>query len=110
MRDLIQDGKMKVLQLGTHWNMVFHRALKRDPNGDVVELDVEPGEIEKFSKQVTQSIREQLDRGHEFALVTAPDVRPYVRMIVERMFSAVPVISHVEIARGVELESLGTVL
>ncbi len=108
--ELIQDGKMKVLQLGTHWNMVFHRALKRDPNGDVVELDVEPGEIEKFSKQASQAIREQLDRGHEFALVTAPDVRPYVRMVVERMFSAVPVISHVEIARGVELESLGTVV
>jgi len=44
-----------------------------------------------------------------FVLVTAPDARPYVRMIIERMFPSLPVLSHVEIARGVEVKSLGTI-
>ena len=43
------------------------------------------------------------------ALVTAPDARPYVRMIIERIFPTLPVLSHLEIARGVEIKSLGTV-
>jgi flagellar biosynthesis protein FlhA len=30
-------------------------------------------------------------------------------MIIERMFSSLPVLSHLEIARGVEVNSLGTV-
>ena len=42
-------------------------------------------------------------------LVTAPDARPYVRMIVERLFATLPVLSHVEIARGVEIRVLGTI-
>jgi flagellar biosynthesis protein FlhA len=42
-------------------------------------------------------------------LVTAPDARPYVRMIVERLFATLPVLSHVEIARGVEVKVLGSI-
>jgi flagellar biosynthesis protein FlhA len=41
--------------------------------------------------------------------VTAPDARPYVRMIIERMFSTLPVLSHLEIARGVDVKALGTI-
>ena len=50
-----------------------------------------------------------MDQGHQFVLVTAPDARPYVRMIIERLFPTLPVLSHVEIARGVEIKSLGTI-
>ena len=42
-------------------------------------------------------------------LVTAPDARPYVRMIIERLFATLPVLSHVEIAKGVEIRVLGTI-
>jgi flagellar biosynthesis protein FlhA len=30
-------------------------------------------------------------------------------MIIERMFPSLPVLSHIEIARGVEIRSLGTI-
>jgi flagellar biosynthesis protein FlhA len=30
-------------------------------------------------------------------------------MIIERMFPSLPVLSHVEIARGVEIKSLGSI-
>ena len=44
-----------------------------------------------------------------FDQVAPPDVRPYVRMITERMFPTLPILSHVEIARGVEVKSLGAI-
>ena len=56
-----------------------------------------------------EAIRERMRQVHGFALVTAPDARPYVRMIIERIFPTLPVLSHLEIARGVELKSLGTI-
>jgi flagellar biosynthesis protein FlhA len=50
-----------------------------------------------------------MEAGERFALVTAPDARPYVRMIIERLFATLPVLSHVEIAKGVEIRVLGSV-
>ena len=41
--------------------------------------------------------------------MVAPDARPYVRMIIERLFPTLPVLSHVEIARGIEVRSIGTI-
>jgi len=42
-------------------------------------------------------------------LVSSPEARPYIRMIIERLFATLPVLSHVEIARGVEVKSLGAI-
>jgi flagellar biosynthesis protein FlhA len=44
-----------------------------------------------------------------FAVVTTAETRPFVRMIIERMFPTLPVLSQLEIARGVEVRALGTV-
>ena len=50
-----------------------------------------------------------MEQGHSFAIVTARDARPYVRMIIERLFATLPVLSHVEVARGLQVQSLGTI-
>ena len=50
-----------------------------------------------------------MDAGEQFVIVAAPDSRPYVRLIVERLFATLPVLSHLELARGVEIKSLGTI-
>jgi flagellar biosynthesis protein FlhA len=50
-----------------------------------------------------------MDQGHHFALVATAETRPYVRMIIERMFATLPVLSQLEIARGFEVRSLGTI-
>lgn len=107
--DLTENGVLRVLRLGNRWDLAFHQALKRDPKGDVVEFDIEPALLEEFSEQATKVIREHLDAGTRFVLVTAPDARPYVRMIIERLFATLPVISHVEIAKGVEIQILGSI-
>ncbi|MCY6382373.1 flagellar biosynthesis protein FlhA [Hoeflea prorocentri] len=107
--DLADNGVLRILRLGNRWDLAFHQALKRDPKGDVVEFDIEPALLEEFSEQATKVIRGHLDKGTRFVLVTAPDARPYVRMIVERLFATLPVISHVEIAKGIEIEILGSI-
>ncbi|MGE0211644.1 MAG: flagellar biosynthesis protein FlhA [Parvibaculaceae bacterium] len=107
--DLAEAGMLKVLRLGNRWDLAFHQSLKRDAKGEVVEFDIDPRMIEQFSADVTKAARGLMDKGLRFALVAAPDARPYVRMITERLFPTLPVLSHVEIARGVQIESLGTV-
>ncbi len=107
--DLSDNGVLKVLRLGNRWDLSFHQALKRDAKGDVIEFDIDPRLIEQFGQEASKVIRGLMDEGHTFVLVAAPDARPFVRMVVERLFATLPVLSHTEIARGVQIKSLGTI-
>ncbi|MBU4528954.1 MAG: flagellar biosynthesis protein FlhA [Hoeflea sp.] len=107
--DIARNGQLNVLRLGNRWDLAFHQALKRDPKGDVIEFDIDPRMLEDFSEEATKVVREHMDKGVPFVLVTSPDSRPYVRMIVERIFATLPVLSHVEIAKGIEVKLLGAI-
>jgi flagellar biosynthesis protein FlhA len=106
---LLDQGVLKVLRLGNRWDMVFHQSLKRDAKGDVAEFDIDPRLMEEFAAQASAAIRKRLDEKHMFVIVTTAETRPFVRMIVERMFPTLPVLSQLEIARGIEVKSLGVV-
>ena len=76
----------------------------------MVEFDIDPRLVEQFGAESLEGHQaSKWTRGLQFVLVTAPEARPYVRMIVERLFATLPVLSHLEIARGIEINSLGTV-
>jgi flagellar biosynthesis protein FlhA len=107
--DLSEGGVLKVLRLGNRWDLVLHQSLKRDAKGEVREFDIDPRLLEEFGQEAGKAIRGHIDAGDRFAIVTAPDARPYVRMIIERLFPTLPVLSHVEIAKGVEIRVLGAV-
>ena len=106
---MLDQGVLKVLRLGNRWDMVFHQSLKRDVKGEVAEFDIDPRLMEEFATQVSAAIRKRLDEKHMFAVVTTAETRPFVRMIIERMFPTLPVLSQLEIARGIEVRSLGVV-
>ena len=107
--DLAEGGVLKVMRLGNRWDLAFHQSLKRDAKGEVREFDIDPRQLEEFGDQASKAIREQMEKGERFVVVAAPEARPYVSMIIERLFSTLPVLSHVEIARGVEIKVLGSV-
>jgi len=107
--DLSEGGVLKVLRLGNRWDLAFHQSLKRDAKGEIREFDIDPRQLEEFGADATKAIRTHLEAGERFVIVTAPDARPYVRMIIERLFTTMPVLSHVEIAKGVEIRILGTI-
>jgi flagellar biosynthesis protein FlhA len=105
--DTAQEGTLRVVRLGSKWDVSFMQSLKRDAKGEVYEFDIDPRLVEQFAQDVMKVTKTYIDSGEQFALVTAPEVRPYVRMIVDRLFPTLPVLSHVEISRGVKLEILG---
>ncbi len=107
--DLVDGGVLKVLRLGSRWDLAFHQSLKRDAKGEVVEFDLDPAMVENFGREASVAVRERMDQGHHFVLVATPETRPYVRMVVDRLFPTLPVLSHLEIARGVEIKSLGAI-
>lgn len=107
--DLAKDGTLSILRLGGRWDLAFHESLKRDQRGEVVEFDIDPRLIEEFSKEASRVIKRLTDKGEQFVVVTSVEARPYVRLVIERLFPTLPVLSHVEIARGISIRSLGSI-
>ena len=105
--DLSDNGELKVLRLGPRWDLAFAQSLKKDGKTDQTDFDLDPRMVEQFSTEASPIIRERMDQGHSFVLLATPETRIYVRMIVERMFATLPVLSHLEIARGVQIKTLG---
>ncbi|MBL8884729.1 MAG: flagellar biosynthesis protein FlhA [Hyphomicrobium sp.] len=107
--DLADGPQLKVLRLSNRWEMAFHQALKRDAKGEVIEFDLDPRMVEAFGAECTTAVHALLDQGHRFAIVCGAEARPYVRLVVERLFPTISVISHAEIGRTTGIATLGTV-
>ena len=105
--DLSDGGELKVLRLGPRWDLAFGQSVKRDPKTEATEFDLDPRMVEQFSTEASPVIRQKMDQGVNFVLLATPETRIYVRMIVERMFATLPVLSHLEIARGAQIKTLG---
>ena len=106
--DLALEGTLRVVRLGNRWDVTFMQSLKRDARGEVLEFDIDPRLIEQFATELANAVKGLLERGEQFALVTSPEARPYVRLIVDRLFPALAVLSHIEISKGVKIEVLAS--
>ncbi|WP_092032815.1 flagellar biosynthesis protein FlhA [Bradyrhizobium sp. OK095] len=107
--DLSDNGVLNVIRLGNRWDLAFHQSLKRDAKGDVVEFDADPRLIEQFATEASAAIRKFTENGTSVVLAVTPESRPYVRMILERVFPTLPILSHVEVARSTEIRALGAI-
>ncbi len=106
--DLTSNGSLNIIRLGSRWDSTFQQAIKRDQKGEVIEFDFDPKLLERFGVEVSDAVRPRLDAGETFALVCTGDARPYVRMVVERLFPNVPILSHLEIGRAVKISPIGS--
>ncbi|MEY9358797.1 flagellar biosynthesis protein FlhA [Bradyrhizobium yuanmingense] len=107
--DLSDNGVLNVVRLGNRWDLAFHQSLKRDAKGDVVEFDADPRLIEQFATEASAAIRKFTESGTSVVMAVTPEARPYVRMILERVFPTLPILSHVEVARSAEIRALGAI-
>ncbi len=107
--DLTENGILNLLRLGNRWELAFREGLKRDAHGEVVQFDIDPRVLEEFGTDADTIIKQHKMENGRFAIVTTPEARPYVRMIVERMHPDLPVLSHVEIGKGIEIKILGSI-
>lgn len=108
--DLADGMQIKVLRLSNRWEIAFNQALRRDAKGEIIEFDLDPRMVEAFSAECSAAVQTQIDKGHRFVIVTAAEVRPYVRLVVERLFPTISVISHSEVGRTTGVVTLGTIV
>jgi flagellar biosynthesis protein FlhA len=106
--DISQSGPLRIIRLGGRWDVAFMQALKRDGKGEVVEFDLDPKALEAFAQDAARIIKPVLDAGSSFAVVTTPEARPYVRLIIDRVFPNLPVLSHLEVSKAANLSVIAS--
>lgn len=107
--DLMKNGALGILRLGARWDLAFHESLRRDARGEVVEFDIDPHTIDEFGRDASLVIQPFMDKGDPFVVVSSVEARPFVRMVIERLFPTLSVLSHAELARGIQIETLGSI-
>ncbi|MCS6779861.1 MAG: flagellar biosynthesis protein FlhA [Geminicoccaceae bacterium] len=100
-------GYIPVLSLSAEWEQAFAEALVGQ--GEERQLALAPSRLQDFIRAVRDAFEAQALKGELPVLVTSPQIRPYVRSIVERFRPATVVLSHNEIHPKARLKALGQV-
>ncbi|WP_375595056.1 flagellar biosynthesis protein FlhA [Algihabitans albus] len=102
-----QDGLVPLVTLSPNWEQSFAEALVGD--GEEKHLAMPPSKLQEFISNVRQTFERQSMLGESPALLTSPNVRPYVRSIVERFRPQTMVLSQNEIHPKAKLKTIGQV-
>lgn len=102
-----EQGYVPVVTLGQTWETEMHNAVSK--TGDETNFIMSPQRVQEFVLAVRKEIQ-QFAAGDQWpALLVAPDSRPYVRSILERVSPMTQVISHNEVHRKASLKTVATI-
>ncbi len=96
---------MRALLLHPEVEEHFRRALQASNLGTILALD--PETAQRFVQSLRATIAEAAAPG--LVLLTAMDIRRYVRKLIEVEFSALPVVAYGELESDVRVEPVGNV-
>ena len=105
-----EDGRIHCITLDPSLEELIHKHLERSETGTVITL---PPAVQT---KIVDAIRVVVDRaatairGRPPVLLTPPQIRPWVRKMIEVPLRSVAVMSYNEVIRGVEVESHGMVV
>ncbi|RVV96967.1 flagellar biosynthesis protein FlhA [Mesobaculum littorinae] len=100
-------GFVPVITLSPAWEAEFTDAVR--VNGDDRNFLMSPKRVQEFVLQARQEIQKFAARDEWPALMVAPEVRAYVRSMLERVSPMTQVIAHTEIHRKAALRTVATV-
>lgn len=101
------EGYIPLLTLSPEWEQAFQESLVGQ--GEDKQLAMAPSKLQEFITSVRMSFDQQAQIGQVPVLLTSPNIRPYVRSIIERIRSATIVMSQNEIHPKAKIKTLGQV-
>lgn len=101
------DGALPIVTLSPEWEAAFAEALIGQ--GEERQLALAPSRLQDFIRGVRDAFERAAAAGDAAVLLTSPNVRPYVRSIVERFRGQTTVMSQNEIHPRARLRTVGMV-
>ena len=105
--NLSPNGYLPLIALSPHWEQAFAESIVGQ--GEERQLAMAPSQLQLFIQAVRESFDEASGKNEVPVLLTSPQIRPFVRSIVERFRPATVVMSQNEIHASVRLRTLGQV-
>ena len=101
------DGALPIVTLTPEWENAFADSLVG--TGDDKQLALAPSRLQEFVRGVREVFERAALAGDSPVLLTSPNIRPYVRSIIERFRGQTPVLSQNEIHPRAKLKTVGTI-
>jgi len=101
------DGALPIVTLSQEWEQAFAEALIGP--GEDKQLAMAPSRLQDFIRAVRDTFERAAMAGENAVLLTGPQVRPYVRSIIERFRGQTVVMSQNEVHPKARLRTIGTV-
>jgi flagellar biosynthesis protein FlhA len=104
---LAPGGYLPLIALSPAWEQAFAESIVG--TGEDKQLAMAPSQLQQFITTVRERFDEAGQKGDVPVLLTGPQIRPFVRSIVERFRPQTVVLSQNEIHASVRLRTLGQV-
>jgi len=101
------DGALPIVTLSPEWETAFAEALIGQ--GEERQLAMAPSRLQDFIRAVRDVFERAAMSGETAVLLTGPQIRPYVRSIIERFRGQTVVMSQNEVHPRARLRTIGTV-
>ncbi|MCH4268339.1 MAG: flagellar biosynthesis protein FlhA [Brevundimonas sp.] len=101
------DGALPIVTLSPEWEQAFAESLVGP--GEDKQLAMAPSRLQDFIRAVREVFERAAMTGENPVLLTGPQVRPYVRSIIERFRGQTVVMSQNEIHPKARLRTVGSV-
>jgi flagellar biosynthesis protein FlhA len=102
-----EDGALPIVTLTPEWENAFADSLVGV--GDDKQLALAPSRLQDFVRGVREVFERAALAGDSPVLLTSPNIRPYVRSIIERFRGQTPVMSQNEVHPRARLKTVGTI-
>ena len=102
-----EDGALPIVTLSPDWEHAFADALIGP--GEDKQLSLAPSKLQDFIRAVRDAFERAAGLGETPVLLTSPQIRPYVRSIIERFRGQTVVISQNEVHPKARLKTVGHV-
>lgn len=102
-----EDGALPIVTLSPEWEAAFAESLIGQ--GEDRQLAMAPSRLQDFIRAVRDVFERAAMAGETAVLLTGPQVRPYVRSIIERFRGQTVVMSQNEVHPRARLRTIGSV-
>ena len=102
-----EDGALPIVTLSPDWEQAFADALVGP--GEDKQLAMAPSQLQDFIRAVRDVFERAAMVGENPVLLTGPQIRPYVRSIIERFRGQTVVMSQNEVHPKAKLRTVGSV-
>lgn len=70
---------------------------------------MEPSSTQAIYNRLSEQINKTLQAGQQPIILTSPNIRMYMRQLIERSLQDIPVLSYSELEPNIEVQSVGVV-